>query len=169
MESARNGDAESFGALYERYYAAMTWLAYSILLDRDLAEDAAQQAFVTACENLTDLRDVNRFSSWLARICRNEAHQLIRNRKRRTSCEQANPGQTKMQNHDDNQSDRVKAAIDQLPPIYREIIILHYYSRMSYQEIAAVSGIAAQTVRSRLLRARKKIETRLTNYGYRKR
>ena len=38
--------------LYEHYYAAMVWVAYAIVLDRDLAEDAAQQAFVKACEKL---------------------------------------------------------------------------------------------------------------------
>ena len=60
----------------------MVWLAYSILLDRTLAEDVAQQTFVKACEKLSDLKRVDRFRPWLARICRNEAHQLIRDRQR---------------------------------------------------------------------------------------
>ncbi|MFC1677295.1 RNA polymerase sigma factor, partial [Planctomycetota bacterium] len=40
----------SFGELYERYYPTMVWIAYSILDDRNLAEDAAQETFAVACE-----------------------------------------------------------------------------------------------------------------------
>ena len=73
IDAARRGDGEAFGRLYELYYATMVWLAYAILLDRNLAEDAAQQAFVKACEKLGDLKNTNRFGAWLGRICRNEA------------------------------------------------------------------------------------------------
>ena len=104
MKSARNGDGESFGLLYEQYYAPMMWLAYSILLDRDLAEDAAQQAFVNACEKLTHLRDVDRFGPWLAQICRNEAHQLIRQQKRLCSGEYSASVQVKEQAHEEDQT-----------------------------------------------------------------
>lgn len=169
MKSARNGDGESFGLLYEEYYAPMMWLAYSILLDRDLAEDAAQQAFVKACENLADLRDVGRFGPWLARICRNEAHQLIRQQRRQRSYEHAESGQAGEQTRDDRQTDLVKKAIDQLAPMYREVVVLHYYNRMSYQEIKSVLGVAAHTVRGRLFRARKKIEQQLKRHGFQKR
>ena len=43
VEAAQNGHLESFGALYERYHSPMVALAYSMLADRDLAEDAAQE------------------------------------------------------------------------------------------------------------------------------
>ena len=169
VKSARNGDGESFGLLYEQYYAPMMWLAYSILLDRDLAEDAAQQAFVNACENLAGLRNVDRFCPWLARICRNESHQLIRQQRRECSSEYADSGQIREQSRDDDQNDLVKKAIDQLAPMYREVVILHYYNRMSYQEIQTVLGIAGHTVRGRLFRARKKIEKQLNRHGFQKR
>lgn len=77
VDAARCGETEAFGRLYESYYATMVWLAYAILLDRNLAEDAAQQAFVKACEKLGDLKNVDRFGAWLGRICRNEAYQLM--------------------------------------------------------------------------------------------
>ena len=169
VKSARKGDAESFGRLYEYYYATMTWLAYSILLDRNLAEDAVQQTFVKACEKLANLRDVDRFGPWLARICRNEAHQLIRERKRIISYEQAEPEQAEVPDkYNDDQKIMVKTAIEQLKPIYREIIFMHYYSHMTYQQIACSLGITDHTVRSRLFRARKKIETHLKKNGYQK-
>jgi len=169
VKSARNGDGESFGLLYEEYYAPMMWLAYSILLDRDLAEDAAQQAFVNACVKLANLRDVERFGPWLARICRNEAHQLIRQQKRQCSRECVASGQMKEQDREEDQNDLVKTAVDQLPPMYREVLILHYYNQMSYQDIQSVLGIAAHTVRGRLFRARKRVEHQLKRHGFRKR
>ena len=49
VEAACRGDVNALAGLYERYYATMVWVAYSVLLDRGLAEDAAQQAFATAC------------------------------------------------------------------------------------------------------------------------
>lgn len=166
VEAARRGDAESFGALYTRHYASIVWLAYSILLDRSLAEDAAQQTFVKACKKLPDLKRADRFVPWLAQICRNEAHQLIRDRKR---------GQSALQTEVDDESvpasqgpdlGLVKAAVDALAPMYREIVVLHYYHRMDYRQIAATLGIAGHTVRGRLFRARKQIEQTLRRNGF---
>lgn len=166
VDSARRGDAAAFGALYERHYATMVWLAYSILLDRDQAEDAAQQAFVKACEKLTDLKRCDRFGPWLARICRNEAHQLMRDRRR--AMPQPAPGEAYVAepNSDGPDLSMVRTAVYRLDPMYREIVILHYYNRMNYKQIASVLGIAGHTVRGRLFRARKRIERTLRSNGY---
>jgi RNA polymerase sigma-70 factor (ECF subfamily) len=61
----------------------MVWVAYSVLLDRGLAEDAAQQAFATACREIRNLRQPDRFAPWLATICRNTAQDMARARRRR--------------------------------------------------------------------------------------
>jgi DNA-directed RNA polymerase specialized sigma24 family protein len=52
VEAACKGDSEALAGLYQRYYATMVWVAYSVLLDRSLAEDAAQQAFAAACAKM---------------------------------------------------------------------------------------------------------------------
>jgi len=166
VEAARNGDAESFGTLYERYYAAMVWLAYSILLDRDLAEDAAQQSFVKACEKLADLQRADRFGPWLAAICRNEAHQLLRRRKCRLNRQATEPEYTEPHDAAERDHDVVRAAIDQLAPMYREIIVLHYFNGMNYPQIASTLGIAGHTVQGRLFRARRQIEHTLRKNGF---
>ena len=75
VEAAQNGDLESFGKLYTRYYAAMVRLACAVLPDRDIAEDCAQEAFALACENISHLRQPGKFPSWMAGICRNVARQ----------------------------------------------------------------------------------------------
>ena len=80
--SAQKGDIDSLGKLYEQYYTAMVWLAFSILTDRSLAEDAAQETFAIACQQLVRLKQPEKFASWLAGICRNVAFQMVRDRKK---------------------------------------------------------------------------------------
>ena len=166
VEAARRGDVESLAILYRRYYATMVWLAYSILLNRDQAQDAAQQTFVRACENLADLKHADHFGPWLAAICRNEARQLIRARKQLASRRTADDLCTARPDHNDDDHALVRAAIDHLEPMYREIVILHYYNDMDYRQIAATLGIAGHTVRGRLFRARRQIEKTLKRNGF---
>jgi len=166
VQAARRGDMAAFGTLYERHYATMVWVAYSILLDRDQAEDVAQQAFVKACEKLGGLRRVDRFSPWLARICRNEAHQWIRQRRRSMPLCRSETAVVGDSEPDGPDIGVVKAAINQLAPMYREIVILFYYNRMDYRQIASTLGVALNTVRGRLFRARRQIERTLRKSGY---
>jgi RNA polymerase sigma-70 factor (ECF subfamily) len=166
VEAARRGDVESLAVLYRHYYATMVWLAYSILLNRDQAQDAAQQTFVRACERLADLRRADRFGPWLAAICRNEAQQLIRARRHppdRPAADDLCAGQP---DRDSDNHVLVRAAIDQLEPMYREVVILHYYNQMDYRRIAAALGIGGHTVRGRLFRARRQIEKTLRRNGF---
>ncbi len=152
--------------LYERYYAIMVWLAYSILLDRDLAEDAAQQAFVTAWLKIADLRKPDRFGQWLATICRNAAQGIVRDRKRVIAL-QNNAAIENSHVSDLNGFDKtVKNAIDSLTPMYREVIALHYYNRMSYRQIESVLDISEHKVKGRLARARSKMEAYLKKNGF---
>jgi RNA polymerase sigma-70 factor (ECF subfamily) len=166
VETARRGDAKAFGVLYEHYYAAMAWVAYAIVLDRDLAEDAAQQAFVKACEKLASLKRADRFGAWLTQICRNEARQLLRNRQRSETQQARKAACATSPVAEGPDLDMVKEAVDQLAPMYREIVILHYYNRMDYRRIAATLGVAGHTVRGRLFRARRQIERILRKNGY---
>ena len=62
--------------------------------------------------------------------------------------------------------DQVKAAVDGLPEMYREIVVLHYYQRLDYRKIASVLGIAGHSVRGRLFRARRMIKKALQENGY---
>ncbi|MBN2269577.1 MAG: hypothetical protein JXN61_03130, partial [Sedimentisphaerales bacterium] len=71
VQAAQNGDLESFAALYNRYHSPIVALAYSMLADRDMADDAAQEVFAIACRDLPRLKSQEKFAAWLAGICRN--------------------------------------------------------------------------------------------------
>ena len=164
VEAARNGDVDSFGRLYERYYAVMVWLAYSILLERNLAEDAAQETFALACEELAHLKRPEKFTGWLAGICRNVARQMARERKRETLTFAA--AAVVEQNNNDELDGMVKQAVCSLPEMYRQPLLLRYYNDMSYEQIGLVLGIARYTVKARLFRARRKIAKYLKLKGF---
>ena len=157
VESACRGDIDSFGKLYKHYYAAMVWLAYSIVLDYDLAEDIAQQSFVIACENLESLRNKEKFARWLSGICRNAACTSLSKSKR----EKISIDELVLvcdRNIDDEVQNIVQKAVFKLPQMYREVVILHYYNDMSYKQIKSTLGVSLHSVKGRLRRARKKIE-----------
>ena len=159
---------DALARLYERYYAAMVWVAYSLLLDRGLAEDAAQQAFARACEKLSRLRNVERFGPWLTTICRNAAQDMLRERQRRAVLQRTAANGDLAGRSNDGFDRIVKEAVDGLPAMYREIIVLHYYTGMSYREIESVLGISGDTIKGRLARARKRIRIHLEKEGFRR-
>ena len=158
VEQACGGDVGSFGRLYEYYYPAMVWLAYSIVKDVTNAEDIAQQSFAAACENLSNLRDRKKFAGWLSGICRNTALMSL------TKSKQGNISIDDVvlicndEGNDTEEQKIVQKSVFELPQMYREVVVLHYYNNMSYEEIKDLLGISLHSVRGRLRRARKKIE-----------
>jgi RNA polymerase sigma-70 factor (ECF subfamily) len=169
VEAACRGDVNALAGLYERYYATMVWVAYSVLLDRGLAEDAAQQAFATACGKIRGLRQPDRFGPWLTTICRHTAQDLARARRREAALQKRAARETHAISGSDGFDGAVKEAVDCLPLLYREVVVLHYYSGMSYQEIESALGVSGDTVKGRLARARKQIQVHLEEEGFRQR
>jgi len=156
VRTALNGDADSFGRLCERYYSAMVAIAYSRLCDRDLAEDAAQEAFFVAYRNISKLKDKKHFSRWVAGICRNIASDMAKARIRNklVSIEDCK-SLPKNEDKEVGDVEIVRSIVAELPVKMREIVFLRYNSQMSYQQIADVLGISQEAVNGRLRRAKK--------------
>jgi RNA polymerase sigma-70 factor (ECF subfamily) len=157
VNAACGGDVDSFRKLYERYYRLAVGIARSRLSDRHLAEDAAQEAFATACRSLPSLRDANRFPEWLGTICRRTASKLARSQANGKPIEREPVSPVISENA---AAAKLHEALAQLPLSAREVLNLHYFSGLSYEEIARALGISPQAVHGRLQRAR-----RLTNEG----
>ncbi|WP_165222032.1 RNA polymerase sigma factor [Aquisphaera insulae] len=155
VEAARRGDLASFGLLYERHYRMAVGIARCRLNDRHLAEDAAQEAFAVACRSLNTLRDPRRFAEWLGTICRRTASRLDADRPPHEPLEAAPEGgddpdlrALRLQVHE---------ALQSLEETAREVVVLHYFSGLSYQEIGRALGLSVQSVHGRLQRARGKL------------
>jgi RNA polymerase sigma-70 factor (ECF subfamily) len=164
IEAAADGDIESFGELCRRYYAVMAAIAYSILSDHQLAEDAAQESFARALINLKKLKNRSRFAPWLAAICRNVAKDMVAARVKWTKAEDLS--QTAQNNNDDGNIRTIRRAIEQLPAPAKELIVMRYYNSLSYEQISSILGISQATINGRILRAKRKMANYLRKNGF---
>lgn len=163
VEAARNGDVSSFGELYRRHYAAAVGIAYCWVSDRHLAEDAAQEAFAVACRDLGRLRRAEKFTSWLKAICRKVARRLAKSKSRYDL--PAEIASTTTADPDDDRASLVRQSVQRLPERAREVILLHYFSGLTYEQIADALGTSPQAVHGRLIRARRKMAEDLRRNG----
>ncbi len=159
--AATAGDLAGFAALYKRYYGSMVALAYSVLGEIHLAEDAAQQSFAIACQDLPKLKSKERFGYWLAGICRNTSRQMRRSQGRRIELDESIPAETERAGFDDT----IRQAVWSLRAFYREPIVLRYYNNLPYEQIANVLGTSVGAVNGRIIRAKKKIKKYLECNG----
>ena len=163
VEAAQNGHLDSFATLYQRYYSSMVALAYSVLADVHLAEDAAQEVFAIACRDLPRLKSKDRFGAWLAGICRNVAKQTQRSNGKLTTLNEE--PRAKNETDKDNRTNAVHRAVWNLRAADREVIVLRYYDNMPYEQIAGILDISIQAVNGRLIRAKRKIAKHLKCNG----
>ncbi|MHC4625008.1 MAG: RNA polymerase sigma factor [Planctomycetota bacterium] len=164
VEAAIDGDADSFTELCRRYYPAMVAIGHSILGDRHLAEDAAQQAFANAVRKLPQLKKKSRFAKWLAVICRNAALDLAGDNDAVAATDNLSTVAAESKGND--AAEAVREAIGRLPASDREVIFLRFYDGMTYEDISAVLGISTQAINGRLRRAKKKIAGHLRRAGF---
>ncbi len=162
VAAALNGDAVSFSRLCEQYYPALVAIAYAQLADRDLAEDAAQEALLAAYRGMARLKKPERFAGWLTATCRNIAIDMVkaRTRNRRVESVDGDPV-VRPSHHENNTVTQVRAAISRLEPGMRDIVYLRYYSHMGYDRIARMLAISEEAVNGRLRRARNRIRREL--------
>jgi RNA polymerase sigma-70 factor (ECF subfamily) len=132
------------------------------------AEDVAQEAFLRAFKFFDSFRGSNS-RSWLLSIVRNASYDwLKKNRKSELTTvfdEQLHAPETSEQESPVPavvDQELVRQAIEELPVEYREVTILREMEGMSYKEIAEISGVPIGTVMSRLARARKQLQTGLS-------
>lgn len=163
-EAAQQGDGDSFTELCRRYYPTMVAIAHSILGDRHLAEDAAQQAFAAAATKLPELRHTDRFAGWLGVICRNAANDI--GRKQQVVYNADELSRLPARQDDPNETEMVKVAVAHLDSDAREVIYLRYYDGLTYERISKVLGISEQAINGRLRRAKIKIAEYLKRSGF---
>jgi RNA polymerase sigma-70 factor (ECF subfamily) len=164
VKAAVSGDVDSFTELCQRYYPAMVAVAHSILGDRHLAEDAAQQAFAKAVVKLPQLKKRSKFASWIATICRNAAKDMGRASERARAAE--NPPVRAAGSGQDDATEAVRQALGALAAPAREVIFLRFYDGLSYEQISGVLGISEQAINGRLRRAKKRMAEYLRRSGF---
>jgi RNA polymerase sigma factor (sigma-70 family) len=178
--AARSGQARAFAELVERHQSVARAVAYSTCGDVALSEDLAQEAFVTAWMRLGDLQDPDKFRPWLASIVRNTGRYWRRHQSRHAprgsatvdelggiACDAPSPLRQALARQELCEASR---ALTDLPPRYREPLVLYYTLDESYSDVAIALDMSEAAARQRICRARKKLkaEVRSIETGARK-
>lgn len=166
VERVLDGDRVAFEALMAAHLERVRAIAGSLLGNDPQVDDVVQETFLHAYRRLGQLHEPASFPSWLARIARNEAVNLLRRkqRQRRTGAVSlaavAEQPAEDHQEEEQQQAERLKmldAALADLQPSYREIIALKYDADLSYEQIAETLATSVANVEKRLYRARQKL------------
>jgi RNA polymerase sigma-70 factor (ECF subfamily) len=154
---AREGDHDAFTELAAGSIDRLVRLARLIVRDIDRADDAVQDALVTAWLDIRGLRDPDRFDAWLYRVLVRSCYRSARRTRRRERQEVAMLPIDAAALPDSQQTIALRDQLDRgfrrLPVDLRAVLVLHHYLSLQDREAADVLGVPIGTVKSRLHRA----------------
>lgn len=166
---AKDGDQKAYAELMQRYKDSIYFMALKMVNNKDDAMDLTVDTFGKAFENLDKYKPDFAFSTWVFRIATNNCIDFIRKKRLdvislnvitdkdgegtpfEIMSESLNPEETSIRKQE---SLKLKNIVDQLPPRYRNLILLRYYEEQSYEEISVQLGLPLGTVKAQLFRAR---------------
>lgn len=175
---SQQGDQHAFAALIERHYGSCEKLAYSILRDREDAEDEVQNACWKAYEHIGQFQRDAKFTTWLTRIVVNQCLMRLRQlrRARLTYLEEATGEEGKameLPSADESPEEAVARTevaallqneIKRIPPLLRHVFVLREVQQLPMPDVAERLGISVAAAKSRLLRARQEVRARLEKH-----
>ncbi|MCS6812211.1 MAG: sigma-70 family RNA polymerase sigma factor [Cyanobacteria bacterium] len=174
-------DRAAFTALINRYQNHVDRLLYHLAPDWQDRADLAQEIWIRVYRNIKRLQEPRKFQGWLSRIATNLFYDELRKRKRMTEPLSLDAPRTlddgeidweipsSTPSPDDDMAtrefyDQLRLAIADLPPAFRTTIVLREIEGMAYEEIAEITGVSLGTVKSRIARARQRLQFQLQSY-----
>jgi RNA polymerase sigma-70 factor (ECF subfamily) len=147
------GDEMAFAELVERYNPRLRYYLRKLLGDASTLDDALQDVWLDVFRGLGNLADGGAFCAWLYRIAHGRACRALR--QLRAAPEPLAEAESIAEEADDDSfaaedAAAVHAALDALPPLQREALLLRFLEEMSYEQIAAATDSHIGTVRSRI-------------------
>jgi len=172
IEDYQNGEHNALAELWLKYHRLIYGIAVSIVKSHEDAEDLRQEVFLKVYNNLSNLKQPEKFASWLRTITRNACkswlskptpsampiHSIAEYEYCIPSCHatiEAREEQSLLQN-----------LINDLPLDYRTVINLHYFQHQKVSEIAAFLSLPESTVKWRIHMARKMLKEKALSNGY---
>lgn len=174
LTAYRTGSKEALAELIRRHHDDLMRFLVRLVGERSGAEDVLQEAFLQVHLSADTFDNTRRFKPWLFTIAANKARDLLRKNSRRRTLDLSSPvGRGRGGGGDDDgttfvdlmkvnglvpgdsaslaeRDAAVQRAVQELPLTLREVLLLAYFQRMSYTQIADVLGIPLGTVKSRL-------------------
>ncbi len=174
IHRALEGDDDAFSMLMKKYQKRVHALAWRYICDFHIAEEITQDAFLRAYMRLKTLKDPQRFAGWMYVITRRCCLAWLRKKRLRT---QSHEQMKQVDNEQleetvyseyvvaekekatvENQREIVKKLLEKLQESERTVVTLHYFGEMSCTEIGEFLGVSANTIKSRLRRARQSLK-----------
>ena len=163
-----SGDREAFGRIVERYQRLLCSLAFSATGNLTESEDLAQEVFIEAWHHLSSLREPEKLRGWLCGILRHKIHRLRRSAGREP--DQLAEGAQVAEDLPSSEEPVLELtmgreeqailwrALEQVPTVYREPLILYYREHRSVEHVAASLDLSEDAVKQRLARGRKLLQ-----------
>jgi RNA polymerase sigma-70 factor, ECF subfamily len=181
LTAARNGDLQSFGELIERHRGECMKRAMLILRNHSDAEDEVQNAFWKALQRLDQYRGEGPFAAWLGRIVENQCLMRLRDaRSARSVCLDKSPESNigvelvyQFASPEDQLGTQevislLRREVQRIPPLLRHVMVLHDLDQLPINDVAYQLGVSVPAAKSRLIRARGELRSRITKHCGRK-
>lgn len=171
LPAAAAGDRAAYSRIVSACQNSVTSIALAMVRDVHASEDIAQEAFLSAWQNIRRLQNPSSFLPWLRQITRNLANDHLRSRQRQPRAVDdveaaiaaaADPEPSTVERLIEAERTEVAAElISALPDESREVLLLYYREGQSSQQVAALLGLSDAAVRKRLSRARSTVHSEL--------
>ncbi|MGF1478063.1 MAG: sigma-70 family RNA polymerase sigma factor [Cyanophyceae cyanobacterium] len=179
-QEGNSPDRIAFAELLRRYQSHVEKVLYHLAPDWNDRSDLAQEVWIRVYRNLKRLHEPGKFQGWLSRIATNLFYDELRKRKRKKPLSLDAPRRVNDGEMDWEIADfapgpeerltthefyeQLQQAVADLPESFRTTIVLREIEGMAYEEIAQITGVSLGTVKSRIARARVKLQAILQNY-----
>jgi RNA polymerase sigma-70 factor (ECF subfamily) len=156
-----------FWDIYHNHYERVKKFIFALVKDEWVADDLIQETFIKVQQNLSQLREESKISSWIFRIAYNLCQDHFRKLSQTAKNNQIPIGKSEILKeplfHKEFEQHQMGACVQEkirlLPESYRTVLILFDLMELSHQEIAEIIGISVENVKVRLHRARKRLKT----------
>ncbi len=169
IERCRKGEQKAYFEIYKLYSRAMYNICYRILGSEQAAEDALQEAFVSAYQNLHSYEGRAAFGSWLKKIVVNKAISHLKREKLNIMGIDEHFDAVYEDNHDDSSEYKLEAVqrgIQKLPNGFRIVLSLYLLEGYDHSEIAEILGVSESTSKTQYIRAKAKLKQILKEEVY---
>jgi RNA polymerase sigma-70 factor (ECF subfamily) len=168
LDRCLEGDGGAFGQLIDRYQRVLYNVSLRMVGNREDALDITQTVFLKAWQAMGTFDRRHKFFSWIYRIMMNETLNHLSKRKRTEPLDEAMVSDESGPDEDCSRKrlrESIQAALLELSPDYRQVIVLRHYAELSYEEMSGVLRIPEKTVKSRLHTARQLLSGILPRHG----
>ena len=165
IERSLVGDHQAYGVLVDRYKNAVYHHCFAMVRSEAVAEDLAQETFITAYYKLKLYDPQYRFSTWVFKIATNKALNWLKRAAREVAADDeliasiASSHGSPVRAAEDSE---LHSAVRHLQPNYRAVISLYYWQGLSYQEIAAILSVPVGSVKGWMSRAKLQLKEELS-------